>query len=300
MTSAIADRAMQSLRRSISAAAARGALARATGPSAGVSWTPAVSVAPFAARRHKTTEALADELVSACDELLAAGKRVNWVFLGAPGVGKGTYATRISKLMQIPHISAGDLVRDEIKRGTALGAEMEAITSKGQLLPDAMILDILKNRVQKGVENGERGFLLDGFPRTVHQAEQLRTFAEVTQVMNLGLREEILIEKCCARRICKECGKNFNIADINYPGDPPIVMPPLNPPAGCEGKMEQRKDDTEEVVRARLQVYKDNSIPVEDYYRREGILTDFEIKSGIPETMPRLLEVILGIVRSTK
>ena len=241
-----------------------------------------MSVAPFAARRHKTTEALADELVSACDELLAAWEAGQ---LGVPGrarVGKGTYATRISKLMQIPHISAGDLVRDEIKRGTALGAEMEAITSKGQLLPDAMILDILKNRVQKGVENGERGFLLDGFP-TVHQAEQLRTFAEVTQVMNLGLREEILIEKCCARRICKECGKNFNIADINYPGDPPIVMPPLNPPAGCEGKMEQRKDDTEEVVRARLQVYKDNSIPVEDYYRREGILTDFEIKSSIED-----------------
>ena len=94
-----------------------------------------MSVAPFAARRHKTTEALADELVSACDELLAAGKRVNWVFLGAPGVGKGTYATRISKLMQIPHISAGDLVRDEIKRGTALGAEMEAITSRGSSCP---------------------------------------------------------------------------------------------------------------------------------------------------------------------
>ena len=158
-------------------------------------------------RRSQTTDALAQELVSVCDTALAQGKRVNWVFLGAPGVGKGTYATRISKLMQIPHISAGDLVRDEIKRGTALGAEMQAITSTGQLLPDAMILDILKQRVERGVLDGERGFLLDGFPRTVPQAQALSTFAEITAVMNLGLREEILIEKCCARRICSECGK---------------------------------------------------------------------------------------------
>jgi adenylate kinase len=158
-------------------------------------------------RRSQTTDALAQELVSVCDTALAQGKRVNWVFLGAPGVGKGTYATRISKLMQIPHISAGDLVRDEIKRGTALGAEMQAITSTGQLLPDSMILDILKQRVERGVLDGERGFLLDGFPRTVPQAQALSTFAEITAVMNLGLREEILIEKCCARRICSECGK---------------------------------------------------------------------------------------------
>jgi adenylate kinase len=176
---------------------------------------------------------------------------------------------------------------------------MSEITSKGQLLPDAMILDILKGRVEKGIEEGERGFLLDGFPRTEAQAEELRKFTEVQQVMNLGLREDILVEKCCARRVCKECGKNFNIADIYHPGDPPIVMPPLNPPAGCEDKMEQRKDDTEEVVKARLQVYKDNSVPVEEFYRKSGMLTDFEIKSGIPETMPRILEVILGIVRAT-
>ncbi len=94
--------------------------------------------------------------------------------------------------------------------------------------------------------------------------------------------------------------KNFNIADINYPGDPPIVMPPLNPPVGCEGKMTQRPDDTETVVKARLEVYKTHAVPVENYYREKNRLTDFEIKSGIPETMPRLLEVILGICRGMK
>ena len=112
------------LRRTACAFAALGAPTRAS--------IAARQIASLSQRRGNATDALAEELVSACDELLAAGKRVNWVFLGAPGVGKGTYATRISKLMQIPHISAGDLVRDEIKRGSALGAEMEAITSKGQ------------------------------------------------------------------------------------------------------------------------------------------------------------------------
>jgi len=247
-----------------------------------------------------SAEVLAAELVSECDALLAAGKRINWVFLGAPGVGKGTYATRISKLMKIPHISAGDLVRDEIKRGTPLGAQMAEITSKGQLLPDAIILDILKGRVQRGVEEGERGFLLDGFPRTAHQAEALKHFAEVQQALNLGLREEILVEKCCARRVCRDCGRGFNVADINYPGDPPIVMPPLLPTGtGCEGKMEQRADDTEPVVRARLQVYKEHAGPVEDFYKTQGKLTDFEIQGGIPETLPRLLTTILEIVRAT-
>ena len=119
---------MQSLRRSI-VATAGASIARVGGTTATASFAAPVSLASaqqLQGRRMMSaeTEALAQELVSACDDLLAAGKRINWVFLGAPGVGKGTYATRISKLMKIPHISAGDLVRDEIKRGTALGKEV--------------------------------------------------------------------------------------------------------------------------------------------------------------------------------
>ena len=289
--------AMQALRRSISSAVTRG-VSSARAPRDDACLSAALASSSRFPRAYGGEAApAAEDLVKACESLVASGKRVNWVFLGAPGVGKGTYATRFAKMMQIPHISAGDLVRDEIQRGTPLGSEMEAITSTGQLLPDAMILDILKERVEKGAEKGEKGFLLDGFPRTVHQAKELETFADVTRVLNLGLREEILIEKCCARRKCRECGKGFNVADINYPGDPPIVMPPLNPPPECADKMEQRKDDTEEIVRARLQVYKDQSIPVEHYYRERGLLTDFEITAGIPETTPKLLAVILDVVR---
>ena len=160
-------------------------------------------------------DALRDELASTCDGVLERGKKLNWVFLGAPGVGKGTYASRMAKQMGVPHISMGDLVRAEIKGETALGKEMKAIAARGELVPDALVLDILDKRVKRGEAEGERGFLLDGFPRTVPQAETLSTMVEVTQVLNLTLREDILVEKCCGRRECGECGKFFSQAKQN-------------------------------------------------------------------------------------
>ena len=144
-------------------------------------------------------DALRGELATTCDEVLGAGKKLNWVFLGAPGVGKGTYASRMAKQMGVPHISMGDLVRAEIKGETALGKEMKAITARGELAPDALVLDILDARIKRGEKKGERGFLLDGFPRTVPQAQTLGKMVEVTQVLNLTLREDILVEKCCGR-----------------------------------------------------------------------------------------------------
>ena len=245
-------------------------------------------------------DALRGELATTCDEVLGAGKKLNWVFLGAPGVGKGTYASRMAKQMGVPHISMGDLVRAEIKGETALGKEMKAITARGELAPDALVLDILDARIKRGEKEGERGFLLDGFPRTVPQAQTLGKMVEVTQVLNLTLREDILVEKCCGRRECGECGKAFNIADIRSEkaGEETIIMPPLNPPAECLDKMTQRPDDTEEVVRARLDVYKKSTIPVEDYYREQGLLSDFPIMGGIPETTPVLLKHIIDILKT--
>jgi adenylate kinase len=257
------------------------------------------SLTPFDAT-GAAVDALRDELTATCVAAANAGRKLNWVFLGAPGVGKGTYASRMAKQMGVPHISMGDLVRAEIKGETAMGKEMKAIAASGKLVPDALVLDILKARIKRGEESGERGFLLDGFPRTVPQAETLGEMVEVTQVLNLTLREDILVEKCCGRRECGECGKAFNIADIKSekPGEPTIIMPPLNPPDKCMGKMTQRPDDTEEVVRARLQVYKDATVPVEDYYRSKGLLSDFPIMGGIPETTPVLLKHIIDIIKA--
>lgn len=222
---------------------------------------------------------------------------VRWVFLGAPGVGKGTYCSRLGKYLGVPHISMGDLVRDELKKGSRLAAQMEDITSRGLLLPDEVVLELLALRLHKGSQRGEPGFILDGFPRTTSQAAALDNVTPIDLAVNFTLREDVLMTKLLGRRMCNECGGNFNVADIQIPpsqSSPGIVMPPLSPPQACVDKMSVRADDNEEVVRSRLQVYYKESKPVEDFYRARGQLLEFEIQGGIPETWPRLLQA-LGI-----
>jgi len=219
----------------------------------------------------------------------------NWVFLGPPGVGKGTYASRVASALRLPHISTGDLVREEIANKTKLGAEMSSIVSQGHLLPEDMILKLLRCRLARDEAIGEPGFILDGFPRTLSQAEQLSEIAEIQLAVNLSLREEVLIQKCVGRRKCGKCGKNYNLATISLPEDgrwPAITMPPLPPPPECMEYMQQRADDKEEVVRRRLEVYKSEAAPVEQFYANMGVLLGFEITAGIPETLPVLLDVL--------
>lgn len=211
------------------------------------------------------------------------------------GVGKGTYSTRVADAFGFCHIAAGDLVRSEMKKGSALGQQMAAVVNSGNLLPDEMILRVLHERFTSASDEGIERFLLDGFPRSVPQAAALEDFANVQLAFNLDLREEVLVEKCLGRRLCSKCGRNYNIADIQLAasaGRPAIVMPPLSPPPGCSQYMEQRSDDNEQTVRRRLDVYKSGAAPVEDYYRDRGMLVDFEITAGIPETLPVLLDVL--------
>jgi adenylate kinase len=210
-------------------------------------------------------------------------------------VGKGTYSTRVADAFGFCHIATGDLVREEIKRGSALGKEMAAISNAGGLLPDGIILRALDERFHAAAAGGASKFLLDGFPRSVPQAAALEKIADVQLALNLDLRHEVLVEKCVGRRICKHCGKNYNIADIKLAasgGRPAIVMPPLSPPPECEPHLEQRADDTQETVLKRLDVYNAGAKPVEDFYRSRGTLIDFEITAGIPETLPGLLELL--------
>lgn len=223
-------------------------------------------------------------------------KPVAWVFLGPPGVGKGTYSTRVSAAYGMVHVAAGDLVRAEIRSGSQLGQQMSAIVNQGKLLPDTMILDAIRSTFsERGTQSGGARFLLDGFPRTALQAQELEGIADVQLALDMELREEVLVEKCLGRRICTHCGKNYNIADIYLPASdsrPEIKMPPLTPPPECQPHLEQRSDDKEETIRKRLEVYKSEARPVEEYYRAKGKLVDFEITGGIPETLPRLLEVL--------
>lgn len=172
---------------------------------------------------------------------------------------------------------------------------MAKIVNSGHLLPDALILRVIWERFMQDAADGVNRFLLDGFPRSVPQAEALEQMADVQLALNLDLREEVLVEKCLGRRLCSKCGKNYNVADINLEasnGRPAIVMPPLSPATECQPFMEQRSDDTEETIRRRLEIYNSGAKPVEDFYRTRGILLDFEITAGIPETMPRLLKAL--------
>ncbi|XWS43646.1 hypothetical protein CRYUN_Cryun16bG0121500 [Craigia yunnanensis] len=185
-------------------------------------------------------------------------RNVQWVFLGSPGVGKGTYASRLSNLLGVPHIATGDLVREELASSGPLSKQLTEIVNQGKLVSDEIIINLLSKRLEAGEAKGESGFLLDGFPRTIIQAEILKGVMDIDLVVNLRLPESVLIEKCLGRRNCSQCGKNFNVASINVKGqngNPGISMAPLLPPSSCMSKLVTRSDDTEEVVKERLLIY---------------------------------------------
>ncbi|KAK8510179.1 hypothetical protein V6N13_103774 [Hibiscus sabdariffa] len=223
------------------------------------------------------------------------GRNVQWAFLGCPGVGKGTYASRLSNLLGVPHIATGDLVRDELASSGPLSSQLKEIVNQGKLVSDEIIIDLLSKRLEKGEAKGESGFILDGFPRTVRQAEILEGVTEIDLVINLKLREEALLAKCLGRRICSECGGNYNVASIDIKaenGSPGMYMAPLPPPPECASKLITRPDDTEEVVKKRLHIYQMMTQPVEDFYRSRGKLVEFDLPGGIPESWPKLLRAL--------
>jgi adenylate kinase len=243
------------------------------------------------------------------------------VFLGPPGVGKGTYASRVAAALGVEHVAAGDLVRAEIKAGSPLGLQAREAVAAGRLLPNALVLALVRARLAALAPGG---YLLDGFPRTLAQAEALYAEGDggggvngsssssssspsspsspsssllPALAVNLSLREEVLVDKCVGRRVCGRCGKGFNVADIRLAVSadgtrPEIVMPPLSPPPECAARMETREDDTEPVVRRRLAAYRAEAGPVEAFFERRGALLDFEITGGIPQTLPRLARAL--------
>lgn len=242
---------------------------------------------------HRVSSALSSALPN--EHSKGNNRNVQWVFLGCPGVGKGTYASRLSSLLGVPHISTGDLVRHQLSSHGPLSAQLAAIVNRGKLLSDEIIIDMLSKRLEDAHTKGETGFILDGFPRTLRQAEILEKVTDIDLVINLKLREEALIAKCLGRRICSECGRNYNVACIDIKdkdGSNRMYMPPLLPPPQCESKLITRSDDTEEVVKERIRVYDEMSQPVEEFYRNLGKLLEFDLPGGIPESWPKLLHAL--------
>ena len=214
------------------------------------------------------------------------------IFLGAPGVGKGTYASRVGPHFGIPQVSTGDLVRTEIKAGTPLGQRMKQVVDAGGLVDDATITEMLKNRLAQ--PDAEKGFILYGYPRTIPQAKALEAFAPPEFVLNINLAENIIIQKIAARRVCKSCGNIYNLADIRV-GE--LHMPPLLPKKEgvcdkCGDQLYQRVDDKEATVKERLEVYKKQTQPLIDYYKEKAILYNIQIIGGPDKMVPKIIEVI--------
>jgi adenylate kinase len=214
------------------------------------------------------------------------------IFLGPPGSGKGTYSKRISPIRNVPHISTGDLFIENIKSETELGKKVKDIISRGELVPDEIVIEMLKKRIFE--KDCEKGFILDGFPRTIEQAKVLQGLKEIDVVLNLVIPEDILIEKICARRVCGNCGDIYNIADIDKQG---IKMPPMNPKEEgkcdkCGGKLIQREDDNEKTVKDRLETYKKETRPLIDFYKNLGILKGIRITSSPEIMVPEILGML--------
>jgi len=214
------------------------------------------------------------------------------IFLGPPGVGKGTYASRIGPKLGIPHISTGDLLRNEIKAETELGKKAKEFMDAGNLVPDQLVIDMLKKRI--GKPDAMNGFILDGFPRTIPQAEALDKTIDIDIVVNIIQKDEIIIKKISARRVCRKCGEIYNIVHIKYGG---IDMPPILPKVEgvcdkCGGELYQRDDDKESVVRDRLEVYKKQTAPLIKFYRDKGIVVDIDVVGGPDVVVPEIIEAI--------
>ena len=180
------------------------------------------------------------------------------IFLGPPGAGKGTQAVKIASKFDIVHISTGDMLRAEMREGTELGKAAKSLMDRGELVPDDVILGMVKNRIQQ--PDCKNGFLFDGFPRTIAQAEALESISPIDAVINLEVPVERLIQRISGRRMCPKCGAAFHISTRK------------DNICDCGTELYQRDDDKEETVRNRLVVYERSTKPLIEYYANKGLL----------------------------
>lgn len=204
------------------------------------------------------------------------------IMLGAPGVGKGTQAKLISEKYNIPHISTGDMLRAAVKEGTELGLKAKAIMEKGDLVPDEIMHGIVKERLSK--EDCKDGYILDGFPRTIPQAEFLDTVDKINYVIYIYVPEELIVKRLVLRRTCPNCGAMYH---LEY--NPPKVD---NVCDKCGTALIQRDDDKEEVVKKRLAVYNEKTAVLLDYYRNRGNLYKIDGNREINEVLQSIVQVI--------
>lgn len=200
------------------------------------------------------------------------------IFLGAPGAGKGTQATKISAKYNLPHISTGDILRKNIKEGTELGKQAKAFIDAGQLVPDEVVINIVKDRIAEN--DCKNGFILDGFPRTVAQAEALKEATEIDAVINIAVDPALIVNRITGRRMCA-CGESYHIS--MGIGDTCLK---------CGAKLYQRDDDKEETVVARMKVYEDQTAPLIEYYSKQGKVVDVDGSLALEKVTEQISKVL--------
>ena len=207
---------------------------------------------------------------------------MNLIFLGPPGVGKGTIAKEISKEKGIPQISTGDLLRAAVKEGSQLGKKAKEYMDTGKLVPDSLVIGLLKDRISK--DDCKDGFILDGFPRTIPQAEALEGEVNIDKVLNFKASDKTVISRISGRRTCRKCNAIYHVKNI-----PPKVKGICDK---CGGELFQRDDDKEETVKKRMYTYKQQTTPLIDFYKEKGILADIQTEQPIPQIVKDTLAII--------
>lgn len=204
------------------------------------------------------------------------------IFLGPPGAGKGTQALKVVEYLGIPQISTGDILRGAIREKTQTGLKAQAFIEKGELVPDEIILDIVRERLAQ--DDCKGGYLLDGFPRTLPQAEALDAFAQMDAVINLDVPSEVIVRRLSGRRSCPACGYTSHVDQVQDG-----ICPK------CSAEMIRRKDDAPETVQNRLDVYDKQTKPLIDYYQAKGLLKTVNSNGTIDEVDAAIREALKGL-----
>lgn len=206
---------------------------------------------------------------------------MNIILLGAPGAGKGTQASKIEKKYGLVHISTGDIFRANIKGGTPIGKVAKSYIDAGKLVPDEVTCDIVKDRLLQ--DDVKVGYMLDGFPRNVFQAEQLDKFAKIDLCINIDVDKALLLDRICGRRVCS-CGESYHISTLNG----------ATTCAKCGKELYRRDDDNPKTVAARLETYEKQTAPLIEYYKAQGKLKSVTSGEGSPDEVFAQITDILG------
>ncbi len=191
---------------------------------------------------------------------------MNFIFLGPPGAGKGSLAVKVAEEYKIPHISTGDIFRANIKNQTPLGVKVKAIIDSGSLVSDDLTCELVKDRISK--DDCKNGFILDGFPRTIPQAEMFVSICPEVEVVNFQAEDELVIKRLSTRRVCRNCGANYNV----------LTLPPAKEGIcdKCGGEIYQRDDDKQESILHRMEVYREQTEPLIKFYSELGKIHNFD------------------------